>query len=488
MAVEAGTETTHPGGSDAADPGYRKGFSHRQIQMIGIGGAIGTGLLLGAGGRLASAGPSLAFVYAFCGLFAFFILRALGELVLHRPNSGSFVSYAREFFGEKAAFVTGWVYSVSWALTAIVDITAVATYFHYWPALTSVPQWLLALTALLVVTCANLVSVRLFGELEFWFALIKVAAIVVFLVVGGVILAAGFPVDGHDAGISVVAEHGGVLPNGLLPVVIIMQGVVFAYAGIDLIGVAAGETENPAEVMPRAVNAVIVRIAVFYVGSTALLALLLPYDSYRAGESPFVTFFTKIGIPGAGGVMNLVVLTAALSSLNAGLYSTGRIYRSMARTGTAPRFMSGLSRQGVPYGGVLFTAVLALVGVGLNAVVPEKAFEIAINATALAILCTWATIVLCQLRLYRWSQEGRVPRPTFRLPGAPWTSYLTLLFLLGVLVLMLFDYPVGTWTVGTLVLIVPALVIGWYGVRGRVLVPTDDRSPAGSAPSSSPRD
>ncbi|MGW0710209.1 amino acid permease [Streptomyces sp. NPDC002643] len=478
MAVETDTQSTLPAGSSGDSSGYQQRLSNRQIQMIGIGGAIGTGLFLGAGGRLASAGPALAIVYAFCGIFAFFILRALGELVLHRPNSGSFVSYAREFFGEKAAFVSGWVYSISWALTAIVDITAVATYFHYWPELRSVPQWLLALTALLVVTCANLVSVRFFGEMEFWFALVKVAAIVVFLVTGAVFLAAGFPVDGHNAGLSTVADNGGILPNGLLPAVIIVQGVVFAYAGIDLIGVAAGEAENPAKVMPRAVNAVIWRIAVFYVGSTTLLALLLPYTSYRAGESPFVTFFNGIGVPGAGGVMNLVVLTAALSSLNAGLYSTGRIYRSMSRSGTAPRYMGRLSRQGVPYGGVLFTAVLALLGVGLNALVPKRAFEIAINATALAILCTWATIVLCQLRLYRWSRQGRVSRPAFRLFGAPWTSYLTLVFLFGVLVLMLFDYPVGTFTVGTLLVIVPALIVGWFGVRGRVLALAADRSPA----------
>jgi L-asparagine permease len=481
--VETGVDTSQTGASDDEDTGYRKSLSHRQIQMIGIGGAIGTGLFLGAGGRLASAGPVLAIVYAFCGVFAFFILRALGELVMHRPNSGSFVSYAREFFGEKAAFIVGWVYSVSWALTAIVDITAVATYLHYWPDLRSVPQWLLALTALLIVTCANLVSVRLFGELEFWFALVKVVAIAVFLIVGTVILAAGFPVDGHDAGASVVAEHGGILPNGLLPAVIIVQGIVFAYAGIDLIGVAAGETANPGKVMPRAVNAVVIRIAVFYVGSTVLLALLLPHDSYRASESPFVTFFTKIGVPGAGGAMNLVVLTAALSSLNAGLYSTGRIYRSMARSGTAPHFMGRLSSHGVPYGGVLFTAVLALLGVGLNIVVPERAFEVAVNATALAIICTWATIVLCQLRLYRWSQQGKVARPAFRLFGAPWTSYLTLLFLFGVLVLMFFDYPIGTYTLGTLVLVVPALVIGWYRVRGRALTAVGDRAPAEPIPS-----
>ncbi|WP_284982251.1 amino acid permease [Arthrobacter sp. efr-133-TYG-118] len=448
--------------------GYKKGLSNRQVQMIGMGGAIGTGLFLGAGGRLASAGPVLPVVYAICGVFAFFVLRALGELVLHRPSSGSFVSYAREFFGEKAAYVSGWVYAISWALTAIVDITAIAVYFHYWTAFSSVPQWVLALAALAVVTGVNLISVKLFGELEFWFAIIKVGALVAFLIVGGIFFAGNFPVAGHSPGFSLIAENGGLLPNGLLPAVIIVQGIVFAYAGIDLIGVAAGETKNPAKVMPKAVNAVIFRIAIFYVGSSALLALLLPFNAYKAGESPFVTFFAAIGVPGAGDVMNFVVLTAALSSLNAGLYSTGRIYRSMAQTGTAPKFMERMSRGGVPYGGILFTAAITLLGVGLNAVVPAMAFEIALNATALAILCTWGTIVLCQLKLYKLSKKGLMLRPAFRMLGAPWTSYLTLAFLAAVMVLMVFDFPVGTYTVASLAIIVPALIAGWYAVRKRV--------------------
>jgi L-asparagine permease len=448
--------------------GYKKGLSNRQVQMIGMGGAIGTGLFLGAGGRLASAGPVLPLVYAICGVFAFFVLRALGELVLHRPSSGSFVSYAREFFGEKAAYVSGWVYAISWALTAIVDITAIAVYFHYWTAFSIVPQWVLALAALAVVTGVNLISVKLFGELEFWFAIIKVGALVAFLVVGGIFFAGNFPLAGHSPGFSLIAENGGLLPNGLLPAVIIVQGIVFAYAGIDLIGVAAGETKNPAKVMPKAVNAVIFRIAIFYVGSSALLALLLPFNAYKAGESPFVTFFAAIGVPGAGDVMNFVVLTAALSSLNAGLYSTGRIYRSMAQTGTAPRFMEKMSRGGVPYGGILYTAAITLLGVGLNAVVPAMAFEIALNATALAILCTWGTIVLCQLKLYKLSKKGLMLRPAFRMLGAPWTSYLTLAFLAAVLVLMVFDFPVGTYTVASLAIIIPALIAGWFAVRKRV--------------------
>jgi L-asparagine permease len=237
---------------------------------------------------------------------------------------------------------------------------------------------------------------------------------------------------------------------------------------MELVGTAAGETAEPEKVMPRAINSVVLRIAVFYVGSVLLLSLLLPYTAYRSGTSPFVTFFAAIGVPGAGTIMNLVVLTAALSSLNAGLYSTGRILRSMAMNGSAPRFTGRMSAGGVPYGGIALTAGITLLGVVLNAVVPEQAFEIVLNVAALGILASWGTIVACQLRLVAWSASGVVRRPAFRLPGSPWTGYLTLLFLLGVLVLMAFDYPVGTFTIASLVVIVPALVVGWFAVRKRV--------------------
>ena len=457
--------------------GFEQGLKPRQLQMIAIGGAIGTGLFLGAGGRLASAGPALAIVFAVCGVFAFFILRALGELVLHRPSSGSFVSYAREFFGEKAAYAAGWMYFLNWAMTAIVDVTAVALYLQYWSAFTAAPDWLLALVALAVVLCVNLLAVKVFGELEFWFAIIKVAALVAFLVVGVVWLAAAFPVE-HDGetvrtGWSLVAASG-VLPNGLLPAVIVVQGVVFAYAAIELVGTASGETQHPEKVVPRAINTVIVRIAVFYVGSLVLLSLLLPYTAYQAGESPFVTFFSSFGGPDvgevAGSIMNFVVVTAALSSLNAGLYSTGRVLHSMGMNGSAPRFTTVMSKGGVPYGGILLTAGITLLGVGLNAVVgASTAFEIVLNIASLGILTAWGTIILCQLRLRRWAKEGKAVEPSFRLPGAPVTSYLTLAFLLAVLVLMAIDWPIGSITVLSLVVIVPLLLLGWHLQRDRFL-------------------
>ncbi|MBS4728397.1 amino acid permease [Mycobacterium sp. SM1] len=465
--------TPPPGAAETAlltreDVGYHHDLHRRQLQMIAIGGAIGTGLFLGAGGRLASAGPGLFLVYAICGGFVFLILRALGELVLHRPSSGSFVSYAREFFGEKAAFVAGWMYFLNWAMTGIVDSTAIAKYCHYWKAFDAVPQWTLALVALVAVVAVNLISVKAFGEFEFWAALVKVLALTTFLIVGTVFLAGRFQVDGRNTGLGLWADHGGFLPTGPLPLVLVTSGVVFSYAAVELVGTAAGETAEPEKIMPRAINAVVARVGIFYVGSVALLALLLPYTAYKEHESPFVTFFSKIGFSGAGSVMNVVVLTAAFSSLNAGLYSTGRILRSMAVNGSGPKFTARMSRSGVPYGGILLTSMVGLFGVVLNAVRPGQAFEIVLHIAALGVMAAWATIVACQLRLYRMANAGMMRRPRFRMPLAPYSGYLTLTFLAAVLVLMVLDAQRGPWIVATMVIGIPALIGGWYLVRDRV--------------------
>jgi L-asparagine permease len=462
--------------------GYHKSLKPRQIQMIAIGGAIGTGLFMGAGGRLESSGPSLVIVYAVCGLFAFFILRALGELVLHRPSSGSFVSYAREFYGEKMAYAAGWLYFLNWAFVSIVDVTAAAMYVkfwaQYWEPLQAIPQWVIAFVALVVVLLLNLVSVKVFGEMEFWFAAIKVFALIAFLVIGVLFIVFGGQTDVGVTGFSVIADHGGWFPTGAIAPLLVISGVVFAYAAIELVGTAAGETAEPRKVMPRAVNTVVIRIAVFYVGSVLLLSLLLPFTQYRAGESPFVTFFSHLGSPEAAAVsasvMNFVVLTAAISSLNAGLYSTGRILRSMALNGSAPKFTARMNRRGVPFGGIMLTAVITLFGVGLNAVAPSQAFEIVLEISALGIIGSWATIVLCQLKLVSWAKRGRVERPSFRLWGSPFTSYLTLAFLAFVLVTMTFS-ETGRWVVASTLVIIPLLVVGWFAFRGRIAAAAADR-------------
>lgn len=473
---------TEPGSAAARlareDEGYHKSLKNRQIQMIALGGAIGTGLFLGAGGRLASAGPGLFLVYGICGVFVFLILRALGELVLHRPSTGSFVSYSREFFGEKLAFVAGWMYVLNWSMTGIVDTTAIAHYCHYWSAFHDIPQWTIALFALLLVLSMNLISVKAFGELEFWASLIKVLALVTFLVVGTVFLVGRFKIDGHDTGTGLWDTHGGLVPTGVLPLVLVTSGVVFAYAAIELVGIAAGETANPEKVMPRAINSVVFRIAVFYIGSTVLLGLLLPYTAYKANVSPFVTFFAKAGVSGAGSVMNVVVLTAALSSLNAGLYSTGRILRSMAINGSGPKFTAPMSKRGVPYRGILLTSAVGLLGIVLNAVKPSQAFEIVLHIAAIGIVFAWGTIVASQLQFYRLAKAGRVQRPKFKMPLSPYSGYLTLAFLVGVVVLMFFDKVQGPYLIGATVFGVPALVGGWFLVRHRVNAAAHDEVPA----------
>ncbi|MFJ6938378.1 amino acid permease [Streptomyces sp. NPDC101132] len=453
---------------DAGDEGYSKDLKSRHINMIAIGGAIGTGLFLGAGGRLAGAGPSLAIAYAVCGVFAFFVVRALGELVLYRPSSGAFVSYAREFMGEKGAYTAGWLYFLNWSTTTVADITAAATYAHFWAMFSDIPQWILALIALSVVLAANLISVRYFGEMEFWFSIVKVAALVAFMLVGIYLVATSHPIDGHTPGLSSITDNGGLFPSGVLPMLLVVQGVVFAYASVELCGVAAGETENPEKIMPKAINSIMWRVGVFYVGSVVLLALLLPYTAYSGDQSPFVTVFDKLGVPGTAGIMNLVVLTAALSSLNSGLYSTGRILRSMAMSGSAPRFTARMNKGKVPYGGVLFTAAFGVAGVALNYFVPSDAFEIVLNLASIGILGTWAMVMICSLLFWRRSQAGLVTRPGYRLPWAPYTQIVTLVFLVTVLVLMWSDGGVGRQTVMFLPLIGAALVGGWYLVRRRV--------------------
>jgi L-asparagine permease len=473
MSVSPGPDTTEAP-ADAQDKqawlesheaGYAKGLKPRQVQMIAIGGAIGTGLFLGAGGRLQHAGPALAAVYLVCGLFSFLILRALGELVMHRPTSGSFVSYAREFMGERGSFVAGWMYYLNWAMTGIVDITAVALYMHYWPVFGGVPQWVFALIAMVIVGSMNMVAVGWFGEMEFWFSLVKVGALVLFLIIGVVLLISGHHVAGQATGFHLISENGGIFPHGVMPAIVIVQGVVFAYAGIELIGTAAGEAQNAREILPRAINSVMYRIAIFYVGSVVLLVLLMPWTAYHAGVSPFVTFFGALGVPGIGTVMNLVVLTAALSSLNSGLYSTGRVLRSLAMGGSAPEFVSKMNAAKVPYGGILVTLVIYLIGVGLNYVVPSQVFEIVLNIASLGILSTWAFIVVCQMLLRKAILRGEAEPVSFRMPFAPFSSWLTLGFLLAVLVLTGFDYPDGTFTVAALPVLAVALAIGWMVLK-----------------------
>ena len=452
---------------DKGDAGYNKALKNRHLQMIAIGGSIGTGLFLGAGGRLAQGGPGLALAYAVCGVFAFLMVRALGELAIRRPSSGAFVSYAREFLGETGAYVTGWFFFLDWSVTVMADITAVALYLHYWSSFQWIPQWVLALIALALVFVLNMLNVKMFGEAEFWFALIKVAAIVAFMLVAIWAIVTGAPVDGTPAGLHNIADNGGFFPEGLPAVVALTLGVIFAFGGTEMVGVAAGEAKDAARILPKAINSMILRIFVFYVGSVALMAIVLPYTAYSANESPFVTFFSGIGIPHAGDIIQVVVLTAALSSLNAGLYATGRTLRSMAVAGEAPKMAAHLNKHKVPSGGIIITSALGLLGVLLNAFLPGDAFEIVMNLAGIGIAGTWAAILVTHLAFLRQVKAGAATRPDYKMPGAPYTNYLALLFF-GIVVLSNLTSSSGRWTLALFAVVIVMMVAGWYAVRGRI--------------------
>ncbi|WP_330339702.1 amino acid permease [Streptomyces sp. NBC_00557] len=416
--------------------GYQRGLGARQIQMIAIGGAIGTGLFLGAGKGISKAGPSLILAYAVAGLVIFLIMRALGELLMYRPVSGSFSEYAREFIGPFAGFVTGWTYWLFWVVTGITEVTAAAAYMTYW---FDVPQWVSALVFTVVLYGANLISVKLFGELEFWFSMVKVTAIIGMILICAGILTIGFSDAGDTASVSHLWSDGGFFPHGVGNTLMTLQMVMFAFLAVELVGVTAGESKDPKTVLPKAINTVPWRIAVFYVGALIMILSVVPWTNFHPGVSPFVAAFQKMGLAAGAGIVNFVVLTAALSSCNSGMYSTGRMLRDLALNSQGPKFFTRLTRSGTPLAGTTFSAALMLVGVWINYQWPGKAFDYVVSFATISGMWAWIVILLCQIRYRARADRGELPQSEFRAPGAPYTSVVALAFIFMVIVLMGID-------------------------------------------------
>jgi amino acid transporter, AAT family len=409
----------------------------RHIQLIALGGTIGVGLFLGSAKAIHKAGPGLLLAYAIGGIAIFLIMRALGELLTYRPVAGSFAIYADEFCGPFAGFVTGWSYWFMWVLTAMAELTAIGVYVRYW--FPDIPQWLPGLVALVVLYGVNQVAVRLFGELEFWFALVKVLTIVA-LIAGGLFVIFFHAGDlGTTASFSNLWTHGGFLPFGIVGVLLTLQMVTFAYQGVELIGVTAGEAENPDVVLPKATNGITFRILIFYIGALLVIMALVPWTDLDPDTSPFVFVFEKMRVPAAATIINLVVITAAASSCNSGIFSTGRMLHSLARRGQAPRALARLSSQQIPALGIHLSAAMMLVVVGFNYFVPEKAFSWITSISTVGTLWTWGIIMVAHLGYRRAVAAGRVKASSFRMPGAPFTNWLVLAFLLGVTVMLGFD-------------------------------------------------
>lgn len=421
----------------APEEGYQRGLGNRQIQMIAIGGAIGTGLFLGAGKAISKAGPSLILAYAVVGLVIFFIMRALGELLMYRPVSGSFSEYAREFLGPFFGYVTGWTYWLFWVVTGITEVTAAAGYVQYWWP--SVPQWASALVFTVALYFVNLISVKLFGELEFWFSMVKVTAIIGMILIGIGVLTLGFSKAGDTASVANLWSHGGFFPKGLGGTLMTLQIVMFAFLAVELVGVTAGESKDPETVLPKAINTVPWRIGLFYVGALIIIMSVVPWTEFSAGHSPFVVAFGKIGLPLGAGIVNFVVLTAALSSCNSGMYSTGRMLRDLALNGQGPKAFARLTSSGLPLLGTTVSAGFMLIGVWINYRWPSDAFTYVVSFATISGMWAWIMILAAQIRYRAKVNRGELPASPFRMPGAPLTSWIALAFIGLVLVLMGID-------------------------------------------------
>ena len=409
----------------------------RHIRLMALGSTIGVGLFLGSGTAIAQAGPSILLGYLIAGLMAFIVLRALGEMAVHNPVAGSFAQYAHSYISPLAGYLVGWGYWFYWVIVGVAEVTAVGIYMSMW--FPDIPQWLWAISSLLFMGGLNFIAVRLFGEFEFWFALIKVVAIVVMIGIGLAVIFFGLSNGGVPLGIANLWQHGGFFPTGISGFLLSIQMAVFAYVGIEMIGLSAGETENPEKTIPIAIDSLIVRILVFYGGALFVILSIYPWNEVSGQGSPFVAMFERIGLREAAGIVNFVVITAALSSCNAGIFSGGRLLYGLSLNGYAPFRMKKLSAAGVPILAILATVSTAIFGAFLNYFVPEKAFIWVTSAVTFIGLLVWVAILVTQLKFRKKLSSYQIAQLSYKSCGFPYTSYLGLGFIGAVLVMMCFS-------------------------------------------------
>lgn len=399
------------------EPHLARNLSNRHLQLIAIGGAIGTGLFMGSGKTISLAGPSILLVYTVIGFMLFFVMRALGELLLSNLEYRSFADFAGDYLGPWAQFFTGWTYWLCWIVTGIADVVAVSGYIAFWwPELA---PWVPALGLIVVLLLLNLPSVRNFGEIEFWFALIKIIAIVALIIAGVVMLSSGYVLpNGTKASISHLWANGGFFPNGFLGFVAGFQIAVFAFVGIELVGTAAAETENPQRNLPKAINSIPIRVVLFYVGALFVIITVIPWDQVDPGKSPFVAMFSLAGLGIAAHVVNFVVLTSATSSANSGIYSTSRMIYGLATSRLAPSVLGKLSNRRVPVNALFFSCMFLLSSVVLlyagQSII--EAFTIVTTISALLFMFIWS-IILASYVQYRRKRPDLHEKSTFKMPG-----------------------------------------------------------------------
>ena len=441
----------------------RKGLKARHIHFIALGSAIGTGLFYGSAGAIQAAGPSVLLVYLLGGAVVYFMLRALGEMSVHHPVPGSFAVYTRKYLGGWAGYITGWMFAFEMLIVCLADLTAIAIYMGFW--FPDTPQWIWVAVTLLIVGAVNLASVRWFGEMEFVFTIIKVGAVVAMILGGAAILAFGLSPEGAQVGVANLWAHDGFFPNGVQGMLAAFILVLFAFGGTEIIGVAGAEAEDPQRAVPKAVNTVPVRILLFYVLAILIILVLNPWTLVTGEVSPFVQIFETLGISWAAALLNLVVITAALSAINADLFGAGRVLTGLAKENLAPKVMGKVSKSGVPVMTTIIMLIVLIIGVILNAVLPEGIFTVIAALATFATVYVWLMILLAQVASRRTMPAAEISSLTFPVPFFPYGQYFAIAAIVAVFGIMV--WLPQYWTALAVGVAFLAIMTVLYYVTGR---------------------
>ncbi|MBA4820579.1 aromatic amino acid transporter AroP [Pantoea ananatis] len=434
----------------------KRGLKNRHIQLIALGGAVGTGLFLGSASVIKSAGPAVILGYAIAGFIAFLIMRQLGEMVVEEPVAGSFSHFAYKYWGNFAGFASGWNYWVLYVLVAMAELSAVGKYIQFWWP--DFPTWASAAIFFVLINAVNLTNVKVFGEMEFWFAIIKVIAVIAMILFGGWLLFSG--TGGPQATVRNLWEQGGFMPNGLGALVMVMAIIMFSFGGLELVGITAAEADNPETTIPKATNQVLWRILIFYIGSLAVLLSLMPWTRVTAETSPFVFIFHELGDAMVANALNVVILTAALSVYNSCVYCNSRMLFGLAQQGNAPKALLNVDRRGVPVMSILVSAVATALCVLLNFLMPAEAFGLLMSLVVSALVINWAMISLAHLKFRKKkNQQGVTTR--FKAVLYPLGNWICLVFLAGILVLMAMTpgMAISVWLIPVWLIV---LAVGYF--------------------------
>ncbi|KKI89525.1 D-alanine/D-serine/glycine permease [Bacillus sp. SA1-12] len=458
-----------------ANKELKRGLEARHIQMIALGGTIGVGLFMGSASTIQWTGPSVLLAYAISGIFIFFIMRAMGEMLYVEPSTGSFATFGHKYIHPLAGYMTAWSNWFQWVVVGMAEIIAVGTYMKYW--FPDLPAWIPGIIAMVILGLANLISVKSFGEFEFWFAMIKIVTIVLMIVAGIGLIFFGFGNGGDAIGIANLWNNGGFFAGGWSGFFFALSLVIAAYQGVELIGITAGEAKDPQETLPKAIQSIIWRILIFYIGAIFIIVAVYPWDQLDSIGSPFVATFAKVGITAAAGIINFVVITAAMSGCNSGIYSAGRMLYTLAMNGQAPKIFLKLSNNGVPLFGTIGVLVGLAIGVILSYIAPENLFVYVYSASVLPGMIPWFVILISQIR-FRKIKGAEMDNHPFKMPFAPVTNYLTIFFLIMVLIGMWMNDDTRMSLIAGIVFL-GIVVISFYafgiGKRASVDAQTDDR-------------